>query len=103
MVCNNWDACLLFPSNGVVQVFCCCCWWALIEGKTLTESLIVTVSAEVIGFVPMVTFAVAANTSGTAGNTVDNNLGYAPADSMGVVAGVVVLKSFDCHCGVEPE
>lgn len=60
------------------------------------------VLAGVIGFVPMVTVAVEADTSGTGGNTVDNScLGYVPADSVGV-AGVLV-KSFDCHCGVEPE
>ena len=60
-----------------------------------------TVSAGDIAFVPMVIVAIEADASGTGGNTVDNNLGYAPAGSVGVTG--VLVKSFDCHCGVEPE
>ena len=59
------------------------------------------VSAGVTAFVPMVTVAVEADTSGTGGSTVDSSLGHVPAGSVGVVG--VLVKSFDCHCGVEPE
>lgn len=55
-----------------------------------------TVSAVVIAFVPMVMVAVEVDTRGTAGSTVDS-LG-STAGSVGVL---VLLQSFDCHCGVE--
>lgn len=99
VVCNNWDACLLPPT--VVAVFFCCSWWALIEGTVLME-LVVTVSAVVAGFVPMLRVAIEADTSGTAGSTVDG-LGCTAAATGSVGVAGVLLKSFDCHCGVEPE
>lgn len=93
MVCSNWDVCLLLPTDGVAFG----CWWVLIEGKILME-LVVAVLVVVIGVVAMVTVAVEANTRGTAGSTVDN-VGCTDTGSVGVVE----IKSFDCHCGVEPE
>ena len=73
MVCNNWGVFLLLPFNGVVFFFCCCCWWALIEGMVLME-FVVTVSAEVIAFVPMETVAIDGDASGTSGSMAGNSL-----------------------------
>lgn len=93
MVCNNWDVCLLLLAKGMTLF---CCWWALIEGKVLME-LVVTVLGVVTMFVLMVTVAVEVETRGTAGSMVDN-LGCTTGS-----VGIAGTKSFDCHCGIEPE